>query len=166
MDVLAVMFDAAVRAGTLPALPAGLKHRVSLYADDVPVFMSITAKAWPRPSAVTRRRWTPSPTTSSARFAISPAPTWGCLSLSEKPRKADLQLVLDKLSNNLAFWKACLLSMDGRVAYVQAVMTASVIYHLMALDVDPWFIQVVDRIRRGFLWAGKLGVRGGCCLVA
>jgi hypothetical protein len=37
--------------------------------------------------------------------------------------------------------------MDGRVAYVQAVGTASVIYHLMALDVDPWFIQAVDRIR-------------------
>jgi hypothetical protein len=83
-----------------------------------------------------------------------------------KPRKADLQLVLDKLSNNLVFWKACLLSMDGRVAYMQAVMTASVIYHLMALDVDPWFIQAVDRIRRGFLWAGKPGARGGCCLVA
>jgi hypothetical protein len=38
MDVLAIMFDATVRAGTLPALPAGLKHRVSLYADDVVVF--------------------------------------------------------------------------------------------------------------------------------
>jgi hypothetical protein len=41
MDVLAVMFDAGVHAGTLPALPAGLKHRVLLYADDVVVF------AWP-----------------------------------------------------------------------------------------------------------------------
>jgi hypothetical protein len=70
------------------------------------------------------------------------------------------------LSNNLAFWKARLLSMDGRVAYVQAIMTALVIYHLMALDVDPWFIQAVDRIRQGFLWAGKPGARGGCCLVA
>jgi hypothetical protein len=38
MDVLAVMFDAAVHVGTLPALPAGLKHRVLLYADNVVVF--------------------------------------------------------------------------------------------------------------------------------
>jgi hypothetical protein len=52
------------------------------------------------------------------------------------------------------------------VAFVQAIMTASVVYHLMALDVDPWFIQEVDRLRRGFLWAGKPGARGGCCLVA
>jgi hypothetical protein len=52
------------------------------------------------------------------------------------------------------------------VAFVQAVMTASVIYHLMALDVDPWFIKAVDRLRRGFLWAGKPDAHGGCCLVA
>jgi hypothetical protein len=45
-------------------------------------------------------------------------------------------------------------------------MTASVIYHLMALNVDLWFIQAVDRLRRGFLWAGRPGARGGCCLVA
>jgi hypothetical protein len=34
------------------------------------------------------------------------------------------------------------------------------------LDVDPWFIDAVDRLRRGFLWAEKPGARGGCCLVA
>jgi hypothetical protein len=45
-------------------------------------------------------------------------------------------------------------------------MTASVIYHLLALDVDPWFIKAVDKLRRGFLWAGKPDARGGCCLVA
>jgi hypothetical protein len=48
---------------------------------------------------------------------------------------------------------------------VQAIMTASVIFQLLALDVDPWFIDVVDWLRRGFLWAGKTDVRGGCYLV-
>jgi hypothetical protein len=87
------------------------------------------------------------------------------LSLS-KLRKEDLQCVLDKLARKLAFWKAKLLTKDGCVAFVQAMMTASVIYHLMALDVDPWFIKAVDRLRHGFLWAGKPDARGGCCLVA
>jgi hypothetical protein len=36
----------------------------------------------------------------------------------------------------------------------------------MALDVDPWFVQAVDRLRHGFLWAGKVDTRGGCCLIA
>jgi hypothetical protein len=84
----------------------------------------------------------------------------------KKLRKEDLQLVLDKLARQLAFWKAKLLSKDGRVMFVQAVMTSSIIYHLMALDVDPWFLQAVDKLRRGFLWAGKPDARGGCCLVA
>jgi hypothetical protein len=37
---------------------------------------------------------------------------------------------------------------------------------MMALDVDPWFLQAVDRLRRGFLWAGKSDAQGGCCLVS
>jgi hypothetical protein len=78
----------------------------------------------------------------------------------------DLQLVLDKLARKLSFWKAKLLTKDGRVAFVQAMMTASVIYHLMALDVDPWVIKAVDRLQSGFLWDGKPDMRGGCCLVA
>jgi hypothetical protein len=39
MDVLAAMLRAAELAGPFPPLPAGLKHRVSLYADDIVVFI-------------------------------------------------------------------------------------------------------------------------------
>jgi hypothetical protein len=81
----------------------------------------------------------------------------------KKLSKAELQIVLDKLACKLATWKSKILTTDGRVAFVQAIMTASVIYHLMVLDVDPWFIQEVDRLRCGFLWARKPGARGGCC---
>ncbi|KAM0831277.1 hypothetical protein ACQ4PT_065657 [Festuca glaucescens] len=83
-----------------------------------------------------------------------------------KPRKAELQALLDKLAAKLPFWKARLMTREGRLVYVQAVMTASVVYHLLALDVDPWFIKAVDKLRRGFFWAGKDDARGGCCMVA
>jgi hypothetical protein len=83
-----------------------------------------------------------------------------------KLRKRDVQPILDKLAKKLSFWKARLLSCDGRVAYVQVIMTSSLIYHLMALDLDPWALQFADRLRRGFLWAGKQEARGGHCLVA
>ncbi|KAM0860223.1 hypothetical protein ACQ4PT_046687 [Festuca glaucescens] len=66
----------------------------------------------------------------------------------------------------LPFWKAWLLSREGRVVYVQAVMTASVVYQLLALDLDPWFLKAVDKLRRSFLWAGKDEVLGGCCPAA
>jgi hypothetical protein len=190
MDVLAAMFKAAERAGVLPELPAGLKHGVSLYADDIIIFA--------RPEAaelavikgimacfkaafglvVNNAKSVAAPIRCSMDITEAIATAFDChirelpctyLGLplpTKKLRKADLQLVLDKLARKLAYWKARLLTKDGRVAYVQAVMTAFVIYQLLALDVDPWFIDAVDRLRRGFLWAGKLGARGGCCLVA
>jgi hypothetical protein len=48
-----------------------------------------------------------------------------------------LQAVLDKLVRKPALWKAKLLTKDGRVAFVHVMLTASIIYQLMALDVDP-----------------------------
>jgi hypothetical protein len=84
----------------------------------------------------------------------------------KKLSKGMLQAVLDKLARKLALWKAKLLTKDGRVAFVHAVLMASIIYQLMALDVDPWFLNAVDKFRRGFLWAGKADTRGGNCLVA
>jgi hypothetical protein len=77
-----------------------------------------------------------------------------------------MQPVLENLANKLAFWKARLMSRDGRVGYVRTVMTASVVYQLMALDVDPWFLHAVDKLRHRFLWEGKNEAHGGNCLVA
>jgi hypothetical protein len=46
------------------------------------------------------------------------------------------------------------------------VLSTSAVYHLLALDLDPWVLQMIDRIRCGFLWAGRKDARGGSCLVA
>jgi hypothetical protein len=59
--------------------------------------------------------------------------------------------VVDKLTSKLSAWKARLLTFEGRATYVQVVMTASIIYQLMALDLEPWFLEAVDKLRRGFL---------------
>jgi hypothetical protein len=40
------------------------------------------------------------------------------------------------------------------------------VYHLLALDMEPWFLQEVDKLRQGSFWAGKEDARGGSCLVA
>jgi hypothetical protein len=184
------MLRAAELAGPLPPLPAGLKHHVLLYADDVVVFIR------PEPTELAAVRSLlecfgdasglhVNYNKSSAALihcsknevaaiethlncTVSPLPcVYLGLPLSlKKHSKSELQIILDKLAGKLASWKSKLLTTDGRVAYAQAIMMASVIYHLMALDVDPWFIQAVDRLRRGFLWAGRPGARGGCCLVA
>ncbi|KAM0885371.1 hypothetical protein ACQ4PT_030436 [Festuca glaucescens] len=191
MDVLSAMFLSAEQAGVLSDLSVfGLRHRVSLYADDVVVFarpaMPELAAVW----AVLRcfgcaSGLVANPAKSSAApihcpdevlelvsaslpCSVTPLPaTYLGLPLSvRKPRKSELHAVIDRLAAKLPFWKARLLSREGRLVYVQAVLTSSVIYQLMALDLDPWFIKVVDKLRRGFLWAGSADARGGCCMVA
>ncbi|KAM0830460.1 hypothetical protein ACQ4PT_066193 [Festuca glaucescens] len=190
MDVVAAMFNAAETSGLLPPMPAGLRHQVSLYSDDVVVFVA------PRESElavvkgildcfgvasgmrVNFQKSAAAPIRCSQDMLDNvsqsiecpirelPCTYLGLLLSLKKLRKEDLQLVLDKLARKLSFWKAKLLTKDGRVAFVQAIMKAYVIYHLMALDVDPWFFKAVDRLRRGFLWAGKPDAREGCYLVA
>ncbi|KAM0919710.1 hypothetical protein ACQ4PT_008014 [Festuca glaucescens] len=83
-----------------------------------------------------------------------------------KPCKADLQAVIDKLAAKLPHWKARLLSREGRLVYVHAMMSASVVYQLLALDLDPWFFKAVDKLRRSFLWVGNSEVNGGSCTVS
>ncbi|KAM0922677.1 hypothetical protein ACQ4PT_006132 [Festuca glaucescens] len=191
MDVLDAMFRAAERAGVLVDLSAvGLKHHVSLYADDIVVFARpdeqelvavkeiLACFGAASGLCVNYLKSSVAPIRCDDDTRVAVAPLLDCpfkelpqqylgLPLSlRKPSKAELQIVLDKLAAKLAFWKARLMSRDGRVAYVHAVMAASVVYQLMALDVDPWFLQAVDKLRRGFLWAGKNEAHGGNCLVA
>jgi mannosylglycoprotein endo-beta-mannosidase len=84
----------------------------------------------------------------------------------KKLRKDEVQPILDKLTKKLSFWKARLMTREGRVAYVRFVMTGSLIYHLMALDVEPWLLRAIDTVRRDFLWVGRGDARGGHCLVS
>jgi hypothetical protein len=84
----------------------------------------------------------------------------------KKLRKDEVQPILDKLTKKLFFWKARLMTREGRVAYVRFVMTASLIYHLMALDVESWLLRAIDKVRRDFLWVGKGDERGGHRIVS
>ncbi|KAM0921177.1 hypothetical protein ACQ4PT_007069 [Festuca glaucescens] len=86
------------------------------------------------------------------------------LEVAGRPR--DVQPILDRLANKLALWKAKLLSIDGRLIYIQMIMTSSLVYHLLALDLEPWVFSYIDKLRRSFLWAGPAECRGGHCLVA
>ena len=191
MDVLGAMFKEAERRMVLSDLTVdGLRHRVSLYADDVIIF----ARPDERELCAVRDILCCFGNASGLlvnfiKSAVMPircgddlinniAPTLGCpvkdlpctylgLPLSlRKLTRGDLQTVLDKLANKLSFWKARLLSKDGRVVYVQVVMTSTVIYQLMALDLDPWFLKAVDKLRRGFMWVGGEEAQGGNRLVA
>jgi hypothetical protein len=188
-DVLSAMFRVAEDVGVLSGLASiGLRRRVSLYADDVVIFAKPDAReisavwgvlacfgaASGLKANFTKSSVAPIQCSDGALqaavaalpYSIMPLPCTylGLPIYISKPRKSDLQVV-DKLAAKLPFWKARLMSREGCLVYVQEVMMASVVYQLLALDLDHRFIKGVDKLRRGFLWEGKEDAQGGSCTV-
>jgi hypothetical protein len=191
MDVLSGLFRAAERTGGLVSLHTiGLKHRVSLYADDVVIFarpdevelqvvrriLDLFGGASGLRVNFGKSSMVPIQCSEEAVDSITgilpcPVVNMPCnylgLPLSvRKLQRTDLEPVLDKLASKLSLWKARLMTREGRALYVQVVFTASVVYQLMALELEPWFLQAVDKLRHGFLWTGREDASGGSCAVA
>ncbi|XP_051190649.1 uncharacterized protein [Lolium perenne] len=136
MEVLPSLFSTAVRAGLLSDLAAvGLRHRISLYTDDVVVFAKPgsreLATIWGGGEVLELSATLPCP--------ISHLPcTYLGLPLSlRKPRKEDLKAVLDKLAAKLPYWKARLMSREGHAVYVQAKTEATKPWAGLNLHVGP-----------------------------
>jgi len=83
-----------------------------------------------------------------------------------KLRRSDLLIWIEKIAIKLPGWKAPLMSLAGRAVLVRYVITAILIYLLIAIRVPKWFIRAVDKIRKSFLWKGRKEINGGSCLVA
>lgn len=90
----------------------------------------------------------------------------GLLISDKKFRKSDLLVWVDKIGNKLPGWQASLMNMAGRTAWVRFVLSAIPIYVLVAIKAPKWFIKAIGKLRRGFLWKGRDKVNEGSCLVA
>jgi hypothetical protein len=66
--------------------------------------------------------------------------------------RAQLQPIIDKLSDLLPGWRTDLMTRAGRVVHVQFIITATIIYQAMALDLPAWFLKAVDKIRRSYFF--------------
>jgi hypothetical protein len=73
---------------------------------------------------------------------------------------------IEKIADKLPGWKAGLMNKAGQATLVRFVLAAIPVYLLIAMNVPKWFIKVVEKVLRGFLWQGKEKANGGCCLVA
>lgn len=49
---------------------------------------------------------------------------------------------------------------------IEAVSTATSVYHMLSFDLPPGFIKSIDKICCDFLWRGMKEARGGHCKVA
>jgi hypothetical protein len=68
-----------------------------------------------------------------------------------KLTRPQLQPLIDKLATHLPGWRADLMTRAGRAVHVQFVLTSTVVYHAMTLDIPSWAIKAIDKIRCSYL---------------
>jgi hypothetical protein len=83
-----------------------------------------------------------------------------------KLNRAQLQAYINKIADQLLGWKAELLNRAGRAKLVKHVLTAMLIHIATALDLPPWCLKAVDKLRQNFLWRGRKKANVGHCLIA
>jgi hypothetical protein len=85
----------------------------------------------------------------------------------KKPRRVEVQPLVDRAMGHLKGWKGKFLNHKGRVTLINSVITATATYFLTMFKPDPWLLKRFNTLRRSFLWAPEEDkVSGGKCLVS
>lgn len=190
MEPLHRMFQVAEIQGHLtPIQHRSTRARLSLYADDVAIFLKPDGEEMKVISdilddfglasgLITNR-------TKSAIYPIQcnglnleevvqnfqcPVKSFPCTYLglplhTRALRRVDVQPLIDKVASRLPTWKGRLLNKAGRLTLVNTVLSAIPTYFLTVFAPKKWTIKQIDKIRRNFLWKGADEANGGHCLV-
>jgi hypothetical protein len=187
IDGLGQLFSKADEEGLLQPLSSRLlQHRISLFADDVVLFIHLVGEDINVTLDILQLFGGASGLyNNNQKSNVYPIRCheedlevvhhfWPCqiagfpckylgLPLSlHKLKKEQAQPIVVKIANQLPRWKADLLTKAGRRVLVQSVMTGMLIYIAMAVDLPSSTVKDIDRIRKGFLWRGRKEVRGHC----
>jgi hypothetical protein len=191
MEILHLMIEKASSMGLLtPLAESGLRHRTSIYADDVVVFLRPVVLDLKVFAAIIQDFGDASGLRTNMekcsanlircsstdeeiidhelRCPVVPFPLryLGLPLTLRKPTAAQLQYLVDKVANKLPSWRAALLDRGGRLELVRATLSAIPIFSMMSLDIPVKTLTAIEKIIRGFLWKGRKDVKGGHRLVA
>ena len=83
-----------------------------------------------------------------------------------KLTRSQEQPIIDKVAARIPGWKGQMLNVTGRTALVKATLSAITVHTSIAICLSPWAISAIDKLRRAFIWAGTDAVAGGKCKVA
>jgi len=170
MDILCLMVKMASEEALLqPLASRALQQRISLYADDVVIFLHPAAEdigvtldilqlfgeASALRTNVQKSSVLPIHCLEEDRAILQenlpcPVSDFPCkyLGVPLSPHKLtrnQIQPLIDKIADRLPSWKADLLTKTGRKNLVQSVLTSMTVYLLMALDLPPWALKAIDK---------------------
>jgi hypothetical protein len=191
MEVLNALISEADRRALLTPLPGNvIKHRASIYADDLVIFLAPSATdfgcirqildlfAGSSGLATNLDKCVITPIRCSDYDIAAVQQAFPCrlrdfptkylgvpLSLSRLGR-ANEQAVVDAVAARIPTWKGGLLTKAGRKTLVQTTLSAIPVHVSICCTLSPWAIGEIDKRRRAFLWAGTEAVAGGKCMVA
>lgn len=77
-----------------------------------------------------------------------------------RTRRADEQLLIDKIGARLPGWKGRLLSKAGRLTLVNAVLSSIPTYHLTVFPLSKWAVKRIDRLPQFSLARSRISTRG------
>lgn len=80
-------------------------------------------------------------------------------------KKVDFQPLIDKAAGKMSSWHGRNLTQAGRVCLTKTVLSSQPVYLLTVFKPTREVIDELDKIRKGFLWAGNSALTGGKCKV-
>jgi hypothetical protein len=191
MDVLSSLFKVAEEKELLSSLESAIvKSRLSLYADDVVLFVKpreeelncvkLILDCFGEASGLVANlhkscaipiRCEEELLHEGCNILQCTPSSFPCtylgLPISDKKLSRNILMNwVDKIADRLPNWKARLLNLAGRTALVRFVLSAIPVYLFLAMNVPKWVINKIDKIRKGFVWRGRKEINGGSCLVA
>lgn len=190
MEVLNALISETDRQAIFSLLPDKIKHRASVYADDLVIFLSPSTQdftnirhildlfvgAFGLATNVDKCVITPihcSDEQVDAMRQVFPCkvqdfPTkylGAPLSLSRINRCEEQRLV-DAVAARIPTWKGGLLTNASRVTLTQTTLSAIPVHISICCCLSAWAIEEIDRRLRAFLWTGTESVSGGRCKLA
>jgi hypothetical protein len=190
MEVLNRLLEWVEQQGFLSPIVGLRGSRVSLYADDLVVFvvpfecdlltvkavLSIFGLASGLFSNLEKSVATPMHCAAediarvqeilSCRVQTFPCKYLGIPLSVYRLKRSEEQFLIDKVAARIPAWKGSMLNVAGRTALVKATLSSIPIHTSITLCLSPWAIDMIDKLRRAFVWAGTDTVTGGRCKVA
>jgi hypothetical protein len=80
-------------------------------------------------------------------------------------RKIDYQALLDKIDALLAAWKGSMISREGRLVLLKAVLSSITIYMMTVHKFPAWVLLKIEQRCRAWFWRGEGTCHGGHCRV-
>jgi hypothetical protein len=66
-------------------------------------------------------------------------------------KKAELQPMVDEVTDRLPTWKSKHMSLAGRTMLANVTLTAILVHISIAVKVSSWIYRATDKLRQGFI---------------